>query len=72
MLVLIQDILGQMQSLDDLPLETVEPSSYAIDQDHFQRDDVIETHDNLNLSKNAPKWQDHGHAFHVPKILKDS
>jgi len=64
----LQDILDHIQDLDTLDLSTVEPSSYAIEQEQTLRDDKVVEYGDLNLEKNAPKWEDN--SFNVPQILK--
>lgn len=62
--------LDLMSSLDGLDLEGADPTAYAIQQDHYQRDDVVDEPKDFLLEKNAPKWE--GDAFHVPQILGEA
>jgi len=63
----MQAILEEVKTLESLDLDTVKPSYTAIEQAHYQRDDVAKNA-NFDLSKNAPDWEDGG--FSVPQILK--
>ena len=62
--------LDLMKSLNGLDLEHADPTAYAIQQDHYQRDDRVEDKHDYLLSKNAPDW-DEG-CFSVPQILGES
>lgn len=64
----LQSILKQMDELETLDLDGIEPSSYAIDQDQYLRPDTVQSFDDFKLEQNAPKWQDN--SFNVPQILK--
>ena len=63
----LNDILTQVDTLNQLDLETVEPMTTVINQDQFVREDEAVKPDNLLLEQNAPHWQNH--AFCVPKIV---
>ena len=56
-----------MKSLDGLDLEHADPTAYAIQQAHYQRDDKVDNGHDFNLEKNAPAFEDG--CFRVPQIL---
>ena len=60
-------ILDQVQTIDALDLDGVEPMDSVLDQEQYQRDDVEVSPDDLLLEKNAPVWE--SDAFRVPRIL---
>ena len=63
----LNDILDQVETLNQLDLDAVEPMTTVIEQDHYVRDDNPVKPDDLFLDKNAPYWEDN--AFRVPKIV---
>jgi len=65
----LQRILDTMKSLDKVDLNTIEPSSYAFNQEAFIREDVVEQGDDLLMEQNAPDWE--SGCFSVPSILGD-
>ncbi len=63
----LNDVLGQVDTLNALDLDNVAPMSSVVEQTQFKREDVAVKPGDLLLEKNAPLWEDN--AFRVPKIL---
>ncbi len=63
----LNDVLDQVDTLNALELDNVEPMSSVVEQTQFKREDVPVKPGDLLLEKNAPVWE--GNAFRVPKIL---
>jgi aspartyl-tRNA(Asn)/glutamyl-tRNA(Gln) amidotransferase subunit C len=63
----LNDILDQVDTLNALDLDNVEPMSSVVEQTQFKREDVPVKPGDLLLEENAPVWE--GNAFRVPKIL---
>jgi aspartyl-tRNA(Asn)/glutamyl-tRNA(Gln) amidotransferase subunit C len=65
----LQDVLGTMKLMDTLPLEGVVPSTRATHDDAHLREDIVVNDTDLQLSNNAPDWDEAFHGFIVPQIL---
>ncbi len=63
----LQNVLSYMDQLKQLNVDSITPSSHALNQSTRLRDDVVVVQPDLLLEKNAPYWE--GNAFRVPKIL---
>ena len=63
----LNDILDQVETINALDLEKVEPMSSVVEQTQFKREDTPVDPGDLLLEDNAPVWEDN--AFRVPKIL---
>ena len=62
----LNDILDQVETLNQLDLETVSPLTTIVEQDQYKRDDVAVLPGDLLCENNAPSWEEG--AFKVPKI----
>ena len=62
----IEDVLGYMETLNNLPIDNLEPSSHASEQETFMREDEPVNHSDLLIEENAPDWQEG--AFWVPQL----
>ena len=65
----LQDVLEHVKTLDQFDLTNVDPSSHALDQAQYLREDDVEDW-SFDLEKNAPEWEND--CFSVPKIGAES
>ena len=63
----LNDVLDQVETINALSLDDIEPMSSVVNQTQFKRDDIPVKPSNLLMEKNAPQWENN--AFRVPKIL---
>lgn len=63
----LQDILGYMNTLNQLDLEGEPASHHDEEASTLLREDVVIESTDLLLEHNAPKWDEN--AFEVPRIL---
>lgn len=62
----INDVLGYMKTLNNLPIDHLEPSSHAAENNSYLREDEPIKHSELLMEENAPDWQES--AFWVPQL----
>ena len=62
----IEDVLGYMDTLNQLDINDLEPSSHASESGSYLREDTARQATDLLMEQTAPDWQEG--AFWVPTI----